>query len=388
MSDENNRAAETTETERSHHAESASGLQTKEWCPRFKNMSGTSDAAELGTKQHYAAETGDLTGLDDLQAMKVQDCIDFIENRYKDIHKKFPDAEMLAEQYGTIDEIEWPTMNERSTSGGFVDVEILFDGGKKAEIWDYKFGRWEVEPAENNLQGIVYLLNRFKKNPQLEECTVGFLMPYLDKIDYHTFYRKDFPMLYTRVKRLVMIRQHGKNLEENPSFNTCMWCANMINCKKLTSAVVQAAQKFAPLKVPANTDPNSITEKSDISAWLQFSDVLKAYAAAVRHNCTELVLETEDLLPESHDLVNQTMREVKDATLLVKSLEEFGVPANVIDRIRKITLTDAEKAVGDTAERGHKTAQIDLFKESLNERGVVGPGTVKIFLKAKRVKAE
>jgi hypothetical protein len=382
------RAKETTEKDRSHHAESASSLQTKEWCPRFRNQGGTSEAAELGTRQHYAAETGNMSGLSDHEAEKVQECLDWLTDRYKGIRAEYPDAKLVTESYGEIDELEWPTMNERSTSGGFVDVEILFDGGKQAEIWDYKFGRWAVEPAENNLQGIVYLLNRFKKTPQLEKCTVGFMMPYLAKIDYHVFERKDFEKLYIRVKRLVTIRQYGKNLSENPSFNSCMWCANMVDCKAITKAVVGAVTKFAPLKVPANPDPNAINDKSDISAWLTFADVCKMYAASIRYHCTEETVTNKDLVPDSHELVKQDIRVVKKVNEYLDALRQFGVTEESLDKIRKVSLTDGEKAVAATMKRGEKTAQLELFKEHLAEKNITEIGQTKIFLKAKREKAD
>jgi hypothetical protein len=382
------RAAATTDEERPHHQESASSLQPKEWCPRFKSWNTTSEAAEIGTLQHYAAETRDLSQLDDLQAEKVQMCLDFVDNRLAELKTKFPDARLETEVYGQIDDVEWPTMNERSTSGGFVDVVIPFDEGRQVEIWDYKFGQWAVEPPDNNLQGIVYVLNHRHRYPNLQRATVGFLMPYLDKIQHHTFTAEDFPGLYVRVKRLVAIRQHSRNLDENPSFNTCMWCANIGNCKRVSDAVYRAASKFSPLKVPADPDPNKISSASDISAWVQFADVCKAYGSAVRERCTEKVLDDKNLCPESHDLVNQPVREIQDNAAWIQFLQDNGIPQSVLDRVMKVTLGEAEKAFSAMAERGQKTAFAKEMLEKASAAGLLAIGQTKIFLRAKRQSAE
>jgi hypothetical protein len=374
--------------ERPHHKESASSLQPKEWCPRYKSESSSNEAAEIGTLQHYAAETGDLSGLDDTQAEKVTVCLDFIANRVKELRAQYPDLVDIKEVYGEIDEVEWPTMNERSTSGGFVDRVLLFDDGRQAEIWDYKFGKWPVEPAENNLQGIVYLLNLRKQYPTLERARVGFLMPYLDIIDFHDFTQADFPELYVRVKRLVAKRQDPNLAEENPSFTTCMWCANIAKCKAVTNAVVKAAKKFSPLKVPKNLDPNSISASDDISAWIQFGDVCSAYGSAVRELCTQLVVEDPALVPESHDLIDQTLREVSDQSKWKAFLADKGVPSSVLERISKISLTSATKALRDLAPRGEKELFSKAAEAEAAEAGLLVPGTTKIFLRAKRPQVE
>ena len=379
-------AEEAPEGERPHHPESASSLQPKEWCPNFQNADTTNEAAEIGTLQHYAAETGDLSDLDDVQAEKVQMCLDFVEQRFDEIKKQYPDAVLEKEVYGDIDEVEWPTMAERSTSGGFVDVVITFDEGRQVEIWDYKFGKWAVEPPDNNLQGIVYVLNHRNRYPQLQKARVGFMMPYLDSIQSHVFTTDDFARLYVRVKRLVALRQHGKNLQGNPCFTTCMWCRNIWNCKELAQEVYQAAQKFAPLKVPEDPDIYKINSQSDVSGWVQFADVCKAYAQSIRERCTELVLENEELCPESHDLVNQTDSKIPDNHKFIEFLRTQGVNESVLQRIIKVTKGDAEKAFKDMAERGRKTQFAEEQIELAKSQGLIVPDRPKIFLRAKRQK--
>jgi hypothetical protein len=375
----------TTEEERPHHAESASSLQPKEWCPAYTSRDTTNEAAELGTLQHYAAETGDLSGLDDEQAEKVVMCLDFIQGRFDAIKKDYPDAKLETEVYGDIDEVEWPTMNERSTSGGFVDVVISFDEGRRAEIWDYKFGKWPVETPDNNLQGIVYVLNQRHRCPQLKEATVGFMMPYLGKIQKHTFTEEDFPALYVRVKRLVAVRQHGRNIEENPCFTTCMWCGRLAECKAVQKAVYRAAKKFSPLKVPE--DPNYAAAQvtsAVVSQWIQYADVCKAFGSAIRERFTDKVVEDPELCPESHNLVEQNLTKIDDQVKWRVFLRELGLEDKAVAPKTKITLEDSKRLISSLAERGQKTAFVEEVVERAKAAGLIVPDRKKIFLQVKR----
>lgn len=379
-------------SERPHHPESASSLQPKEWCPAYTGRDETNEAAEIGTKLHEHAERGTTEGLDDEEAALVQMCLDHVAACEAELKARYGHVKKIQELSGVIDRVEWPYMKEKSTSGGFVDV-VLASGPPEApviHVIDYKFGAWPVEPAANNLQGIVYLLNYRQKHPTLAEATVSFLMPKLGRVDTHTFTAEDFPKLYTRVKRLVDLRARlaaGKirpETVENPCYTTCMWCGNLGACKAVAKDMVRAAEKFAPLAVPKNLDIQSINARSDVSEWVKFSDVLKSYAGAVRARCTDLVISNPKLVPETHTLQTQAEREVADYSRLEAVMQEFGVPDEVIDALKKIGLTEAKRAVGDAQPRGAKTARIKEFDEALVDTGVLVPTGQKIFLKAKR----
>jgi hypothetical protein len=383
---------EAAHSERPHHTESASSLQPKEWCVFYQGRDSTSEAAEIGTKLHEHAERGTTEGLDDQEAMLVQMCLDHVAACKQEMQENYGNVKLLQEVYGNVDQIEWPAMKEKSTSGGFVDVvlESQTPDGPVIHVIDYKFGQWAVEDAENNLQGIVYLLNYRQAHPTLHEATVSFLMPKLEEISTHTFKREDFARLYTRVKRLVAVRNKireggvPKGAVEAPCFHTCMWCGRIADCQTLTAEVAKAARKFSPLTVPADLNIQSIDEKSDISAWVKFADVVRAYAGAVRERCTDLVVSNPDLTPDTHTLVTQQERRVASYTEFESVLVEQGVPIEKIVEIRRIGLTDAKKLVASLAPKGMKTAAQEALDEALVERDILVPDGQKIYLKAKK----
>lgn len=385
------RTTETSSAERSHHAESASGLQVKEWCPLFTNSNETSEAAERGTAMHLATERRDFSNLDDEQAMKVQQVLDYLDGREAELKAQYPDCRSLREIYVEIDEVEWPLMREKSTSAGYLDHSFVFDGGRRIEVNDYKYVRWPVEPAENNLQGIVYLLGLRKQFPQLEVATTRFLMPYLDLIDEHTFTADQFPALYTRVKRLVALRNEirGKpegafSQLENPSFSACMWCARIARCKKLQELAVKVGSKFAPLVIPSDFNPGNIGASSDVSKLIQFADVLSAFAKATRERCTEAVLHNPELEPETHVLIQSRDREVLDVAAFEEGLLFHGLTPERIAKLKKIGLTDTTKALKELAPKGQKDAFAKAVFDQFMQLGIVAYGQETVFLRAKK----
>lgn len=389
------RTSEASSAERSHHAESASGLQVKEWCPLFKNSDETNEAAERGTAMHLATEKRDFSGLDEDQSVVVQTVLDYLDGREAELRAKFPDLQVLREEYVEIDSVVWPLMKERSTSAGYLDHAFVYDGGRQIEVNDYKFVKWPVEPAENNLQGIVYLLGLRKRFPQMQRGTARFLMPYLDSIDEHTFEAEQFPELYTRVKRLVDMREKIRALPpealadvaaslEKPAFTACMWCARIGVCTTLTEIAVRAGSKFAPLRVPENFNPGLIGEKSDISALVQFADVLSAYAKATRERCVEAVLHNPDLQPDSHVLVQQRDREVVDQANFEEGLKFHGLSQEKVDSLKKIGLTAATDALKTLAPKGEKGRFADAVMNQFMQLGVLRYGQESVFLRVKR----
>lgn len=378
--------------QRAHHPESASSLQPKEWCPAYIGREGTSEAAEIGTKLHDHAERGTTAGLDDDEAALVQLCLDHVAACKEEMRQAFGNVKQIQEVYGDIDKVEWPHMKAKSTSGGYVDVvlESQTPEGPIIHVIDYKFGKWPVEEAENNLQGFVYVLNYRRQHPKLLKASVSFLLPQLEEINTHTFVQADFPAMYARVKRLVYLRakiKEGKvsiTAHERPCYHTCMWCGRIAECETLAKEIVRAGKKFVPLAVPEDLSIQSINKSSDISTWVKFADVLKSYAGAVRDRCTNLVVENPELEPDTHTLVDQADREIADHKRLEELLVETGVPIDKVVTLRKIGLTEAKKAVGDLAPKGSKTAMMKSFDDTLVDEGVVTEVGRKIYLRAKR----
>tara|TARA_Y100000289_G_scaffold25161_1_gene24583 strand:+ start:225 stop:491 length:267 start_codon:yes stop_codon:yes gene_type:complete len=74
-----------------HHELGPSTLKYVEICPSYRSSNETNIFAEEGTMLHSAAETGDLSGLDEEQLKQVVACLDYIkpmEDVADEVHKE------------------------------------------------------------------------------------------------------------------------------------------------------------------------------------------------------------------------------------------------------------------------------------------------------------
>ena len=62
-----------------HHELGPSTLKYVEICPSYRSSNETNPFAEEGTMLHEAAETGELSGLNEEQLRHVVSCLDYIK---------------------------------------------------------------------------------------------------------------------------------------------------------------------------------------------------------------------------------------------------------------------------------------------------------------------
>lgn len=74
-----------------HHELGPSTLKYVEICPSYRSSNETNPFAEEGTMLHEAAETGELSGLNEEQLRHVVACLDYIkpmEDLADEVHKE------------------------------------------------------------------------------------------------------------------------------------------------------------------------------------------------------------------------------------------------------------------------------------------------------------
>lgn len=74
-----------------HHELGPSTLKYVEICPSYRSSNETNPFAEEGTMLHEAAETGELSGLNEEQLRHVVACLDYIkpmEDVADEVHKE------------------------------------------------------------------------------------------------------------------------------------------------------------------------------------------------------------------------------------------------------------------------------------------------------------
>lgn len=373
--------------ERPHHPFSPSKLQYLEANPNYvgEQKEKPLEASLRGTAQHNAAEDHvdiDDPSLEDHEAEAVADC-----KRYREqLIEKYPGGTVLKEVYLPIDDkkIFFNGVHHDGTSAGYIDLAVISKDQTVAEIADWKFGRWSVEPAENNLQGIAYLLGLVHRYPSLKMVTVHFVMPHREEIEIHTFTHDQFESLYLRVVTVVA-RAHFAQTSGNydtckPMAPSCLFCGNKATCTSLAKLVLKVGHKYSPLDVPASVTPSTFADVAQSSLTMTLAQLMEAWGKAMRAQITARTIEDDAWHPDGYKLVSRANREVADEAKLVEMAMKEGLTAAHIEQCKSISMTPLYKAIRDRASRGDKKAAEQAFREKLIEDGCLVEGNPTIFL--------
>lgn len=373
---------------RPHHAFSPSTLQYREACAYYEPSNNENKASRDGTRQHDAVDKGeDDERLSDQQAEAVADCLRYTN----DIAAKYPGGTVIKEDYLPVDDLRIPYLTWSGeqkeivgTTAGYLDFAVVSADGKRAEIVDYKFGKWAVEPAENNTQGMAYLRGLLVRYPDLESCTVHFVMPHRDEIEVHTFNRSEFPALYLRIRTIVLrsieARRNGDFSKATPNIGACVFCANIGRCDAVAKFALVIGNKFSPLQVPEEINPSLLRDAKDTGGGLRVAAVIEAWCKAYRAQASAKAISEEGFVPDGYILVASSDREIVDKDKFREIARQY-LTDEEIETATKISITPIEDLIRGKAPRGFKDATQAEFDKKLREAKAVELGAEKAYLK-------
>src|SRR5258705_4887834 len=269
----------TAAEERLHHPFSPSKLTYLEVSPYWTGEESVDmSKSEAGTKQHDATEHEEIPDeMDDDQAMAVKRCIDFANTRIA----LYPGCLVIKEDYLPIDDriiLDAKGNSFKGTTGGYCDLSIISEDRRAAEVIDYKFGLWSVEPAETNPQGIAYLLGLLNRFPTIEVINVFFLLPHRNEIYQADFKRSDFDRQRLRIKTIVARAQtaekDGDTSKCNPTIASCLFCGNKGHCKALAKFALRIGTKYEPLRVTEQLTPSLMLEAASATATMSIAQLM------------------------------------------------------------------------------------------------------------------
>lgn len=400
--------------ERVHHPFSPSWLQNGEACPPYQSKQNgpVHERTTAGTKSHTSTETrADDNELSDKDAYGVAECLDFYDRRKARLQTDYDDERLkqlkaadfklppptelieLTETYLPIDD-EVFEGGVIGTTAGYVDRAFISHDRTYAEMFDWKFGMWPVEKADNNLQGIAYSLGLFKMYPSLELIRFWFKQPHLEYTTDASFTRAMIPALELRIKIVVArAREARKQIaagdwsSAKPMVPVCLFCAHLGTCDKVAGKMLNVAQKFSPLDVPENVTPSLVRAPEASSLLKKIAGVAAAWAKAVNTQLLDQVMRGAVPLPEGYKIITRADREIVDRKLYATVALQYMDSAEYETTLTP-SLTAAEEFVSAHAPRGTKTAKILEFKELLEATKAVVKGDPYSFLKAVATKKE
>jgi hypothetical protein len=281
-------------------------------------------------------------------------------------------------------------VDDEETTAGYIDRAYISPDRTEADLLDCKFGRWPVEPAETNLQGICYALGLRQKYPNLRRVGVHFMMPYLNYVDSFDFTLDKFPELLLRVRVAVARAKQwhadfkaGKPVKWYPTTGSCLFCARQGVCEALHAVALKISDKYSPLEIPANFTP-SLGGDSAAQGRLrmQLAELMKTWGEATRRQITMRVIDGDAEIPEGYQLIESQKRDEKDTARIREiAKDEFGLSQEQISAASTIALTKLEDAISDSAPRGTKGDAIEAFRNRLKAAGAVKEGKPFAYLK-------
>lgn len=385
---------------RKHHPRSPSGLQMEEACPVFARRNESNAAAEKGTKQHAVTETGqDDNTLTDEEVFAAVQCMEFADQQKQRL-MKYGEVEDIKEIYLPIDDREWEAhifdpdtyttkkVPCRGTTAGYVDRVIIGCKGRVAIVADWKFGKWPIEEAKNNLQGISYVLGLFKKYPRLRTVDLYFKQPHLDHLTHHRFQKRDLDEHMLRVKvvveradRATQLAAKGDYSMANMCVPACLFCARIAECPLVQAVSLKVGKKFSPVEFPEEMDPNILADPVNSEKGMRLQQVVKVWADAYRRRQTDYILQGRAQVPNGFTLVRETKEKVGDEEKF-KSVAARYLTLDEYFMTLKPGITATAKAIQDKTPRGEKTAKVKEFRDALREAKAVDESDEIIYLKA------
>lgn len=383
-----------TNTDRPHHPYSPSSLSYREACPCFKSRQNVVHERTIaGTKAHKVAETlEDDNELSDQDAEAAAECLDFVESRRKilqDEADRNPRRKMdemnsvteLKEQYLPVDDIVFPDC--LSTTAGYMDHILLNWNCTYADLIDWKFGMWKVEPAETNPQGIAYTLGLFKKYPTLQQVHAWFKQPHLNYLTDAIFTRAQIPELYLRIQAIVArARLADAKLRANPldysmaqpCVPACNFCDRLGLCARGLEFALKVSKKFAPLEFPDSITPTQVLDRKQTKLALNLAAVMKVWSEAFRRQVTDRVLRREIDIPEGMFVFEMPGRRKivdmeKFRTIALRYMTEKDYLATL-----EASFGTIEDVIADNSPRGTKKSTVEAFAKELEQFGAVARG--------------
>lgn len=400
--------------ERIHHPYSPSTLQSLEACPCYKSRPSTHIRTIIGTISHQVTETReDDNRLDDEDALAAAECLDFYDKRvqlaqairhkavqdaaagiyhgddFKHAEETTPQIIELTETYLAVDKIKFSDGVE-STTAGFVDRVIIAHNRTYAELFDWKFGMWPVEKADNNLQGFSYALGLMREYPTLESVRFWFKQPNTGEITHVLITRASIMEKYFRIQVVVARAREARALMAkgdwsmaNPMIPVCNFCDHIGRCEKVLPIALSVGKKFYPLEIPEHITPSMVQDPHNTSLAMRLSAVMAVWAKSFRSATTDRVIRRDADTPEGFVLTSRADRVVKDVDGLRKIALKYITKKEYEALLSKEPpFGTLEDAIKDTAPRGQKTAVLEKFQAEIMECGAVAKGDPYTFLRA------
>lgn len=272
-----------------HDSFSPSKLERIEVCPPSWKIcdgfvSASSTDASRGTLMHEAF-------YDDTALAKLNDSDRAIIENLREEHIK-PFANAGVETYHEFTVIVCD-MGGNYLTRGTLDYLMLSKDRKMASLIDLKFGNYEVEPAETNIQIWAYVAGVFQEFKEVETVYALIVQPVygIGNYDHQAkFERADLPRIVERIYNIIAAAKKAdlSDLAQYHCGKNCRYC-NKAECAKYRQWMRENMQLLSIAEMP-----QEIAEMT-----LEYADKVKVAAKAIADEMKPTVELADKVILES-----------------------------------------------------------------------------------------
>ena len=330
------------------HAEfSPSSLKYVASCAGYEGRSGTSAAAEMGTRIHEALEIFDPSALHNEEELEIYEQIVKME---QDFMTNFD--EVVEE----LNEIQVEVALDGTETWGTCDRFLILKGGDRAVMADYKTGISIIDPPDKNWQAKAYTTGAFQKYPDIKEIVFAFYVPQHNATLSHVFKREDLPSLVADLSRVIKageeIRPKWKSgtpeLEECTPTQYCRFCKHEEVCPALGGLVVSVAKKL-DTTLP-DIDPTDVDNPARLSELFNIAKIVENWAASIKQKTLSALKDGEKLDGLKLRSMGRT-RKISDNIAFVEIAKNFGIDLDTLLEEINVPLAKVSKRVDKSAKQ-------------------------------------
>ena len=340
-------------SERGHSRISPSKLSSFEGCPGYESKQSKEihPVTKEGIDCHEALDSGDWSGVSGELLELVGMCQDYVDGLGSgSVHK---------EECLNVTEEIW----------GYCDLILIKDS--HAHVVDYKFGWNPVKDAEENLQGMAYVVGAFNKWPELQTATVHFLQPRLGFISSADFERNKLDELLLRIQLIVdRVKQWDKEKDEKllvPTASNCVWCARKLGCPAFNKTLNAVLDEPLVSRSPDLSDPEYLSKA------LTAIPVVERWIKDVKESALDIRVEDGVEIPGFDLVVRAGRPTIPDNSALYEEVKDLLSIEELLE-CSTVSVSKLRDKVASHVDRGQKGLAKSTLLAELESKGVLTHG--------------
>ena len=364
-------------TSRDHAEFSPSSLKYVAACSGYTGRSGTSAAAEKGTRIHEALEVRDSSALHDEEEVEIYEQIVKDEDEF--LLTVIGDAERTEYNEVLVD-VEL----DRTSTWGTCDRLTIY--GDKAVMGDYKTGISVIDPPTENWQAKAYTVGAFQKFPDIQTITFVFYVPVRNEVVHGQFERSELPQL---IKELSYVIKSGELIrpkwdegtpelrELTPNVN-CRFCAHEERCPALGAIAIEIANRVAENTLP-DVDITDPEDPEVLEHLWPIAKIVTNWATRIKAKAIAVARDGKEF-PSLRLRSMGSTRKCTDNARLMEIINDFDMSQEDIVDLANFPLKKVAEAVGRSAPEGEKGQKAKDFMDAVEAADIINQSDTRYTL--------